>query len=331
MISPRFARGWNLARECCAAAANRLRMPGRSHAGALPPADGPLEALAAELQGRVKHLSETIGERNLSRRPRQLMEAAEYIEAEFAADGYAPRRQEYDVSGVVCWNVEVEIPGTRRPDDCVVIGAHYDSVPNSPAANDNGSGVAAMLGLARRFASAPQDRTLRFLAFVNEELPYAHTPLMGSWVYARRCRERGDCITSMISLETIGYYSDERNSQRYPPPVGLMYPAVGNFIAFVGNTRYGDLVRRAIGAFRRTERFPSQGGAMPESLSHIGRSDHWSFWQEGYPALMVTDTANFRYPYYHTPDDTPEKLDYGRMARVVRGLDGVVRALCTER
>jgi hypothetical protein len=330
MISPRITRGWNLVWECVLAAVNRLRMPGRCHVGPLPPADHSLETLADELRGDVHELGGKIGERNLSRRAAQLAQAAEYIEAELAAAGHAPRRQEYDVAGSVCWNIEVEIAGSRRPDEIVVIGAHYDSVPYSPAANDNGSGIAAMLSLARRFAAAPQDRTLRFLAFVNEELPYAHTPLMGSWVYARRCRERSDCIASMISLETIGYYSDERHSQHYPPPVGLFYPAVGNFIAFVGNTRYGDLVRRAIGAFRRVERFPSQGGAMPESMSHIGRSDHWSFWQEGYPALMVTDTANFRYPYYHTPDDTPEKLDYGRMARVVRGLDGVVRDLCAE-
>jgi Zn-dependent M28 family amino/carboxypeptidase len=167
--------------------------------------------------------------------------------------------------------------------------------------------------------------------FVNEELPYAHTPDMGSWVYARRCRARGERVTGMLSLETIGYYSDKPGSQRYPAPVGWFYPSIGNFIGFVGNTRYGELVRQVVGAFRRCERFPSQGGAMPESISHIGRSDHWSFWQEGYPALMVTDTAPFRFPYYHTPEDTIDKIDFDRTARVVRGLTGVVRSLVSER
>jgi len=131
----------------------------------------------------------------------------------------------------------------------------------------------------------------------------------------------------MLSLETIGYYSDAPASQRYPPPVGLLYPSTGNFIAFVGNTRYGDLVRQVVGAFRQHEKFPSEGGALPEVISSISFSDHWSFWQEGYPALMVTDTAPYRYPYYHTPEDTVDKVDFERTARVVRGLQSVIAAM----
>jgi len=131
----------------------------------------------------------------------------------------------------------------------------------------------------------------------------------------------------MLSLETIGYYSDESGSQKYPAPIGRFYPSTGNFVAFVGNTRYGWLVRQVVAAFRRSEAFPSEGGVLPESIPNIGFSDHWSFWQEGYPALMVTDTANFRYPYYHAPDDTADKIDFERMTRVVRGLRGVVAAL----
>jgi Zn-dependent M28 family amino/carboxypeptidase len=152
---------------------------------------------------------------------------------------------------------------------------------------------------------------------------------MGSWVYARRCRERGEKVTAMLSLETIGYYSDQPGSQKYPAPLGLFYPSTGNFIAFVGNSRYGQLVRQVVRAFRLNEKFPSQAGAMPEVMSDIGRSDHWPFWQEGYPALMVTDTAPFRYPYYHTPEDTVDKIDFERTARVVRGLQSVIRALVT--
>ena len=131
----------------------------------------------------------------------------------------------------------------------------------------------------------------------------------------------------MLSLETMGYYSEAPGSQSYPPAVGLVYPSVGNFIAFVGNSRYGRLVRQVVAAFRNCEPFPSEGAALPEIVSSIGRSDHWSFWQEGYPALMVTDTAPFRYPYYHTPEDTVDKIDFEKLARVVRGLKGVVTAL----
>ena len=310
---------------------NLIRMPGRSHRGPLPMMDEELVQLAAELRRHVAQLAEEIGERNVLHRPGELAQAADYIEAEFAGAGYEVKRQEYQVSGTTCSNLEVEIPGTTRPDEIVVVGAHYDSVPGSPAANDNGSGVAAVLALARSFRSIPPERTLRFVAFVNEEKPYAHTGQMGSVVYARRCRERGEKVMAMLSLETIGYYSDEPGSQKYPPPIGRFYPSTGNFIAFVGNTRYGWLVREVVAAFRRSEAFPSEGGVLPESIPNIGFSDHWSFWQEGYPALMVTDTANFRYPYYHTAEDTVDKVDFERMARVVRGLKSVVADLVTVR
>ena len=131
----------------------------------------------------------------------------------------------------------------------------------------------------------------------------------------------------MLSLETIGYYSDTPGSQKYPPPFSLFYPSTGKFIGFVGNGRSGDLVRRALAAFRENEQFPSEGGALPEFMPGVGFSDHWSFWQEGYPAVMVTDTAMFRYPHYHEPTDTTDKIDFERMARVVRGLKKVVAAL----
>lgn len=291
------------------------------------PADARLARLATELRRHVTHLAREIGERNVSQRPRELALAADYIEGELAGAGYEARRQAYEVAGLPCSNLEVEIPGARRADEVVVIGAHYDTVPGSPGANDNGSGVAAVLALARRFVRLRGDRTLRFVAFVNEELPYARTDKMGSCVYARRCRERGEKVTAMLSLETIGCYSDALGSQRYPPPLGLLYPSRGDFIAFVGSTRYAALVRQVVAAFRRNEPFPSRGGALPVAVAAIGRSDHRSFWQEGYPALMVTDTAPFRYPHYHTPEDTVDKIDFEKTARVVRGLESVAAAL----
>ncbi len=235
-----------------------LRIPLRSHRGRLPPADAHLLALAADLRRHVTHLAEEIGERNVSRRPRELAQAADAIAAEWSAAGYQVGRQEYEVSGVTCCNLEVEILGRTRPEEIVVVGAHYDSVPGSPAANDNGSGVAAILCLARSLAGSACDRTLRLVAFVNEEKPYAHTPQMGSWVYARRCRERGERVTAMLSLETIGYYDDTPGSQKYPWPIGLLYPTTGNFIAFLGNLRSADLLWRVLRAFRRNELFPAE-------------------------------------------------------------------------
>jgi Zn-dependent M28 family amino/carboxypeptidase len=150
---------------------------------------------------------------------------------------------------------------------------------------------------------------------------------MGSLVYARAAKARGDKVAAMISVETIGCYSDKLGSQRYPKPFNLFYPSAGNFIAFVGNTLSADLVRRIVGRFRSDVRFPSEGAALLGSIEGVGWSDHWSFWQCGYHAVMVTDTAPFRYDWYHTANDTPDKIDYDRTARVVEGLEIVVRDL----
>ena len=151
---------------------------------------------------------------------------------------------------------------------------------------------------------------------------------MGSQVYARRCKERGDKISAMISLETIGYFSDAPNSQKYPSPgLGLFYPKVGNFIGFVSNVRSGALLRRVITLFRKNARVPSEGASLPAFIPGVSWSDQWSFWQNGYPAIMVTDTAPFRYPYYHSSNDTPDKLDYDRFALVVSGMEKVIEEL----
>jgi hypothetical protein len=304
-----------------------IRMPGTSYRGELPAADDTLNLLADELHRDVAQLAGEIGERNVLRRPRELAQAAAYIEAEFQAAGYDVKRQDYEVFGSTCSNLEAETPGAARPDELVIIGAHYDSVVGTAGANDNASGVAALLALARRFSNRKSDRTIRFVAFVNEEPPYFQTEEMGSRVYARRCRGRGEKVVAMLSLETIGYYNDARGSQRYPPPFSLFYPSTGNFIGVVGNVKSRDLVRRVVGTFRESEPFPCEGGALPAVVPGIGLSDHWSFWQEGYPAAMVTDTAMFRYPHYHQPQDTIEKVDFDRTARVVRGLQAVLTAL----
>ena len=308
-----------------------VEMPGTSYRGELPAADETLRQLAAELHQDVHRLAVAIGERNLLNCPRQLAEAADCIETELSAAGYEPRRQEYKVGGTPCHNLDVEILGSAVPDEIVIVGAHYDTVVGTPGANDNTSGVAATLALARRFAHRRTKQTLRFVAFVNEESPYAHTEQMGSRVYARRCREQGEKVVAMMSLETVGYYSNLPGSQKYPPPIGQLYPSEGNFIGFVGNLASADLVRRAVGMFRQSEPFPCEGAALPKTMGRIGDSDHASFWYEGYPALMVTDTANFRYPYYHTPKDTIDKIDFDRLARVVRGLEKVVAELASTR
>jgi Zn-dependent M28 family amino/carboxypeptidase len=210
------------------------------------------------------------------------------------------------------------------PEEIVVVGAHYDSVLSCPGANDNASGVAAVLEIARLLAEEKLSRTVRLVAFVNEEPPFFRSDYMGSRVYATRSRQRGDQIVAMFAIETIGYYSDQAGSQCYPFPLGFFYPHTGNFIAFVGNLSSRNLVQQAIASFRKHTAFPSEGAAVPVWIPGIDWSDHWSFWKEKYPALMITDTALFRYKYYHKPEDTPDKIDYDRMARVVAGIARVV-------
>ncbi len=268
-------------------------------------------------------LAGTIGERNLSRYP-QLLAAAQYIESQLPTQKLD--RDTYEVLGKRCYNIQAEFPGNSP--EIVLVGAHYDSVFGSPGANDNGSGVAALLALARRFAAQPNEKTVRFVAFVNEEPGYFQTGQMGSYVYAAGCRQRGDQIRAMISLETIGYFSDRPGSQKYPAAgLGLIYPRTGNFIGFVGNLPSHDLVREAIGEFRRQATIPSEGAALPQFVPGVGWSDQWSFWQHSYPGIMITDTAPFRYPHYHSASDTPDKLNYDAMTRVVLGVQGVVRHL----
>jgi Zn-dependent M28 family amino/carboxypeptidase len=296
-------------------------MPGKnsSRAASLSAAD---TILRDELKSDVQHLAGNIGERNLSRYP-QLSAAADFIEKSFQQSGLKPRRDSYEVNGLASHNIEVEINGASP--EIVLIGAHYDSVFGAPGANDNGSGVAALLALARRFAGKQTHYTLRFVAFVNEEPPYFQTSQMGSFVYAGRCKARGDRIAAMISLETIGYFSDAPRSQTYPiAALGAFYPKVGNFIGIVGNVRSRWLVRRAIAEFRKEGKIPTEGAALPAFIAGVGWSDQWSFWQQGYPGIMITDTAPFRYPHYHEATDTPDKLDYDRFALVVSSVQKLI-------
>lgn len=303
-----------------------IRMPGKSHRGDLPPLSASGRALAAELRGDVEMLALEIGERNIPNAA-NLRRAADVLEAELERAGWSVDRHAYDYHGQTWHNLEAELTGASLPDELVIVGAHYDSVITSPGANDNGSGCAALLALARHFAKHQQQRTLRLVFFVNEEPPTFLGEGMGSVAYARRTRERNERIEAMISLETIGFYSDDPDSQQYPFPLSLFYPSTANFIAFVGNLGSRELLHRAIGSFRRHAAFPSEGGALPENLPGVGWSDHWSFWQFGYPAIMITDTALFRDPWYHTPRDLPENIDYERLARVVEGLRHVVADL----
>jgi Zn-dependent M28 family amino/carboxypeptidase len=284
-----------------------IPMPGRSHAGPLPPLSGEGRALSLRLRLHVAALA--AAERNSD-----LETPARYIEAALRAGGLSPESQYFESGGRKVRNIEA---GSGS----IIVGAHYDTVPGSPGADDNASGVAVLIELA------VMKLPVRFVAFANEEPPYFYGPDMGSWVWAKRARERGETLRAMFSLEMLGYYREAPGSQRYPFPLGFFYPNRADFIAFVGDLGARDLVHRSIEAFRRNSQFPSEGVAAPGIIPGVTWSDHWSFRRHGYPAIMITDTAFNRYPHYHLPTDTPEKLDYERMARVTMGLAAMLRDL----
>jgi Zn-dependent M28 family amino/carboxypeptidase len=280
----------------------------------------------SHIERHVWTLAGEIGERNVFH-PSALDSARDYIAREWRAQDLEPRLQSYLARGVESSNLEVVLEGARASSQSIVVGAHYDSVLGSPGADDNASAVAALLELSRALAAGPRARTLRMVAFVNEEPPFFYWGKMGSQVYARAARERGEDIRVMLSLEMLGYYRDEPRTQHYPPLFRWFYPSRGNFIGFVSNLRSRRALKRVYQAFRNNCDFPAERAAVPSWIPGVGWSDHLSFWRQGYPALMVTDTAFYRYPYYHTAEDTPEKVDYPRLTEVANGLAGALLEL----
>jgi Zn-dependent M28 family amino/carboxypeptidase len=282
-----------------------------------------LDAMTERLRHHVEVLATEIGERNVLR-PAALRAAADYIRAQWRSQGYEIVSQRYEAGGVTSENLEVTIRGSTKPTEIILVGAHYDTVQGSPGANDNASGVAALLEISRDFASLRPERTVRFVAFVNEEPPFFASDLMGSAVYAKAARERGDDIRLMVSLEMLGFYSDRPGSQSYPPLLRIFYPDRANFVAMVSNFRSRQALLELVRAFRAGSDFPVESLAAFEFVPGLAWSDQLSFWRQGYPAAMVTDTAFYRYSHYHSASDTPEKLVYASMSRVVAGLRNAI-------
>jgi hypothetical protein len=304
-------------------------MPGRSRPVGPPDEEQPPD-LAGELERDLTILAEEIGARHVGR-PASLRRAKEWIAAELTAAGWPVREESYEADGVTVANLVAERRGTTKADEILIVGAHYDTVPGCPGANDNGTGVVGLLALARRWADLEPGRTLRLVTFVNEEPPYFQTDEMGSVVHAKGCRERGEKVVGVVVLETMGCFSDEKGSQEFPVPLlQRVYGDTGNFIAFVGSSASGKFLRQAIGRFRAHATIPSEGAALPGFVPGIGWSDHWSFEREGYPAFMITDTAPFRYEHYHRGTDTVNRIDFPRLAKVIEGLTKTVPELLEE-
>lgn len=271
-----------------------------------------------DLADYLKTLTVSIGERHYQK-PQMLEATKFYLESTLGISnfGYQVKEQNYEVGDQTFTNVEVELPGTKWPEQIIVVGAHYDTAAGTPGADDNASGVAALLALAQSFSGKQQSRTIRFVAFVNEEPPFFETKDMGSYRYAERCKNDGDLVVAMLSLESMGYFSDEPRSQKYPDAIAYQYPKVGNFIGVVGNLKSRELVDFFHASLLEADTIPAEKGAFPAMIEGVGWSDHWAFWQFDYPAIMITDTAPFRNPNYHKSTDTLETLDLPRLTKSV--------------
>jgi hypothetical protein len=286
-----------------------------------------LDVLEGRLRASVTHLAETIGERNAFQ-TEALDRAADWIQGEWKAQGLTIVEQRYSIGERGPFrNLEVDVAGPAGA-PILLIGAHYDSVSGSPGADDNASGVAVLMEVTRALKGAPLSRRLRCVAFTNEEPPWFCSENMGSRRYAKMARARGDEIEAMVSLETLGWYSDEPGSQQYPPGFGFFYPAEGNFVGVVTRIRDRPLVVRALERLRPATGLPVRAAAVWATIPGVYWSDHWSFWEEGYPAMMITDTAYFRNPHYHAFTDVPVNVDFPRLADITAGIIQMVQGLC---
>ncbi|MEM7309666.1 MAG: M20/M25/M40 family metallo-hydrolase [Planctomycetota bacterium] len=296
------------------------RSPGvlyQSDRGPLTPAQ---LGLWEELRADVQAFSREVGPRSAAGSLPKLLDAERWLLARLRAEGMEPERDEVLVNGVMTANVLVTFPGTESPDEILLLGAHYDTVPRSPGANDNASGVALLFALARRLRDDPAPRTVRLAFFVNEEPPFTGGILMGSRVYAERCAARGDDIVLMVSVDSVGYYTSEADSQGQPYFFyGL--PEVGNFIAFASDEDHEPLLDRVVSIYQSECRFPSVG------IVSTAASDHGSFLRQGFPALLLTDTREARDPHSHKPTDVADNLNYDDMARMAEGFLRMVRVL----
>ncbi|MBI5610235.1 MAG: M28 family peptidase [Deltaproteobacteria bacterium] len=302
-------------------------MPGSANPGPPPPLDQPGQVLREALRADVTYLAETIGERSL-RVPPQLQASADWLAQQLRAAGWTVTEIPYTCRGHTVRNLVAERRGTALPGEIVVLGAHYDSVERSPGADDNASGVAALLAVARALGHSELPRTVRLVAFVNEEPPWFRGPLMGSRIVASAFAKAGDTLSDVLVLDAIGFYCSG-DCQAYPPPLSLFYPSEGRFVAFVGRIQDWWRLRHAVGLFRAAVPMPSEGLAAPRVVPGIDYSDHMAFWDVGYPGLLITDAPTYRNPAYHRSSDLPATLDWERLAWVTRGLIAVVRQLAT--
>lgn len=286
-----------------------------------------LITIKKNLSRHVHVLATEIGERNLANY-HALNRAATYITNVMSESTFRVSTQDYYHKKHLLQNIVAEKLGSERPDEIIVIGAHYDTVINSPGADDNSSGIAGLLELTRLLGDFKSKRTIRIVAFTLEEPPFHDSPLMGSNVYAKNCHHKKENIIGMVSLEMIGYFTTKNNSQRYPRmDMEYRYPDKGDFMAIVGNKESKSMVDLTSDFVKRYSRMNVLPFVAVHGMPGISLSDHAPFWKYGYKAIMATDTSFFRNPHYHNPDDTHDTLNYRYSAKFLYGFSFAIREM----
>lgn len=281
-----------------------------------------------KLKEHVKTLSETLAPRDAGH-PENLERVADYIVGRLESFTSRVETQPYTADGMTVRNVR-SFFGSET-EERIVIGAHYDVAGPYPGADDNASGVAGLLELARLMSDEELPLQVELVCYPLEEPPYFYTKNMGSYIHAKSLKDEGENVRAMIALEMIGYFSDDEESQSYP--LSLLrpfYPSVGNYIAVVGKLFQKGLVRKVKKAMKNAGSLPVESINAPKLVPGIAFSDHLNYWRHGFPAVMITDTAMYRNPNYHSPTDTADTLDYKKMAQVVDGVKDAVIQLAKE-
>ena len=289
--------------------------------------DSTLNENIRQLYKHVEHLSVRIGSRSVYEYDK-IEETKNYIISRLEDFGYDPTLQNCNYGGQVYSNIIVSINGARNPDETVIIGAHYDTVYGTPGADDNAGAVAILLEMCRILKGFSPERTLKLIFFVIEEPPVFRSEHMGSAVYAREAKAKNENVKAMISLEMLGYYTDKKGGQTFPLPLmNLMFSSTPNFIAVVGNLSSRNLVEKVNHSLKESCGIPVETLSTVSFVPGVDFSDHRSFWKMGYPAVMITDTAFYRNPNYHTETDTIDTLNFDTMSDLLKGMVNVAKNL----
>jgi len=284
-----------------------------------------LRANSERIKTDVELLASGLGARN-GQDAAQLEKISDAILQSFKASNARVSLQTFLIQNVGFHNV-ISQYGFNDAAGTIIVGAHYDTAQGTPGADDNASGVAALLELGRLFIERPPPLKVLLVAYAPEEGEFFNTSNMGSYVHAAHLRLNKEPVRLMISLESVGYFTDLAESQRYPlEPLSWLYPSTGNFIAIVGNPTLSPATYTLKRAFAQSTTLAAHSINAPDRIAGISNSDHASFWKTGFDAVMITDTAMFRNPNYHTPSDLPNTLNYDKIGEVVDGVFAYVSA-----